>query len=110
MGRAWSNSLFEDNAEFGFGMRLAVDKFNEMALELLDQLLNCSCASGASAKELLTEIKNADQSDQTGIEAAARPGRSNSRQPSGTVQRTLPSVCSTVADYLVKKSVWMYRR
>jgi len=35
-GPAWSNSLFEDNAEFGYGMRLAVDKFTESALELLD--------------------------------------------------------------------------
>ena len=37
-GPAWSNSLFEDNAEFGFGMRLAVDKFTESALELLGEL------------------------------------------------------------------------
>ena len=44
-GPAWSNSLFEDNAEFGFGMRLTVDKFNTMALELLDELAGCSCGS-----------------------------------------------------------------
>ena len=35
-GPAWSNSLFEDNAEFGFGMRLTVDKFTESARELSD--------------------------------------------------------------------------
>ena len=34
-GPAWSNSLFEDNAEFGFGMRLTVDKFSEQAGEIL---------------------------------------------------------------------------
>ncbi len=37
-GPAWSNSLFEDNAEFGFGMRLAVDKFTESARELAAEL------------------------------------------------------------------------
>jgi pyruvate-ferredoxin/flavodoxin oxidoreductase len=87
-------------------MRLAVDKFNVMALELLDQLLDCSCASGASAKELMTEIKNADQSDQTGIEAQ----RNRIEQlkailgkcPGDTAKRML-----TVIDYLVKKSVWI---
>ena len=105
-GPSWSNSLFEDNAEFGYGMRLAVDKFNVMALELLDQLLNCSCASGASAKELMTEIKNADQSDQTGIEA--QRGRVEQLKailrncPGDTAKRML-----TVVDYLVKKSVWI---
>mgnify|MGYP000160942057 CR=1 FL=1 len=34
-GPAWANSLFEDNAEFGFGFRLAIDKFKEQAAELL---------------------------------------------------------------------------
>jgi pyruvate-ferredoxin/flavodoxin oxidoreductase len=38
-GPSWSNSLFEDNAEFGFGMRLTVDQFNKAALEYLDQLM-----------------------------------------------------------------------
>ena len=67
-GPAWSNSLFEDNAEFGFGMRLAIDKLNEAALELLEQLTRCSCASCAPVIPLMQEIKAADQSDQNGIE------------------------------------------
>ena len=46
-GPAWSNSLFEDNAEFGFGMRLAVDKFTESARELAAEL-----AAGKSCKNL----------------------------------------------------------
>ncbi len=37
-GPAWSNSLFEDNAEFGFGFRLTIDKHNEYATELLHRL------------------------------------------------------------------------
>ncbi|MFM6277629.1 MAG: pyruvate:ferredoxin (flavodoxin) oxidoreductase, partial [Dolichospermum sp.] len=39
-GPAWSNSLFEDNAEFGFGYRLSIDKQAEFAAELLSQLSN----------------------------------------------------------------------
>ena len=37
-GPAWSNSLFEDNAEFGFGFRLAIDKHNEYACNLLKKI------------------------------------------------------------------------
>ena len=45
-GPAWSNSLFEDNAEFGFGFRLTVDKFNTYALELLDMISRVRDVSG----------------------------------------------------------------
>ncbi len=38
-GPAWSNSLFEDNAEFGLGMRLSVDKSSAIARELLENML-----------------------------------------------------------------------
>ncbi len=105
-GPSWSNSLFEDNAEFGYGMRLAVDKFNEMALELLDELANCDNACCSGARELLTEIRNADQSDQSGIEA--QRGRVEQLKailegcPGKSAKRLL-----TIADYLVKKSVWI---
>ncbi len=105
-GPSWSNSLFEDNAEFGYGMRLAVDKFNQMALELLDELMNCSCSSCADARGLMSEIKNADQSDQTGIEA--QRGRIQQLKavlkdcPENAAKRLL-----AVADYLVAKSVWI---
>ena len=50
-GPAWSNSLFEDNAEFGLGMRLSIDKQNEYARELLQQLgaqLGDELVAGAS--------------------------------------------------------------
>ncbi len=105
-GPSWSNSLFEDNAEFGFGMRLAVDKFKQMALELLDELIGCSCVSGNSAKELMNEIKNAVQSDQAGIEAQrVRVEQLKEKLrgcPGETAKRML-----TVVDYLVNKSVWI---
>ena len=58
-GPAWSNSLFEDNAEFGLGMRLTVDKQNEYARELLASF------EKELGKELVDEILNADQSDES---------------------------------------------
>ena len=53
-GPAWCNSLFEDNAEFGMGIRLTVDKFNEYALELLDKAVT---AKGCVDKNLAAEIR-----------------------------------------------------
>ena len=64
-GPAWSNSLFEDNAEFGLGMRLTIDKQTEYAHFLLKQM---SAELGTLAEELL----NADQIQRTGHQAAAR--------------------------------------
>jgi len=60
-GPAWSNSLFEDNAEFGLGMRIALDKQNEYAKELLASLRE------PLGDELVDAILNADQSDEAGI-------------------------------------------
>jgi pyruvate-ferredoxin/flavodoxin oxidoreductase len=60
-GPAWCNSLFEDNAEFGLGLRLAVDKQKEMARELLTRL------SGQLDAELVAAILDADEADEAGI-------------------------------------------
>ena len=102
-GPTWSNSLFEDNAEFGMGMRLAVNKFNTFALEMLDKAVEGGCVD----KALAEEIKNADQSTQQGIEdQRARVNKvkatCNSKSKCETCDQLL-----TVADYLVKKSVWI---
>jgi pyruvate-ferredoxin/flavodoxin oxidoreductase len=105
-GPSWSNSLFEDNAEFGYGMRLAVDKFNQIALELLDELIKCDNPCCSNVKELMTEIRNAEQGDQVAIEA--QRGRVEHLKaaltacPENTAKRLL-----SVVDYLVKKSVWI---
>jgi pyruvate-ferredoxin/flavodoxin oxidoreductase len=61
-GPAWSNSLFEDNAEFGMGYRLAIDKQNEIAKQLIRQM-----AGVAIGEKLAEDILNADQSDEAGI-------------------------------------------
>jgi pyruvate-ferredoxin/flavodoxin oxidoreductase len=104
-GPAWSNSLFEDNAEFGFGMRLAIDKFNEAALELLEQLTRCSCASCAAVIPLMQEIKAADQSDQNGIEQQRERVATLKQALKGCTERAAIQLLP-LADYLVKKSVW----
>lgn len=94
-GPTWSNSLFEDNAEFAFGMRLSVDKLNEHARELLAELL----------PELANDIIAADQSTQEGIEAQrARVDAVRAALKGKNDDRSLRLL--SIADYLVKKSVW----
>ena len=70
-GPSWSNSLFEDAAEFGFGMRLTSDKLFEFANELIDAII--AAGKSAVSKDLLQQIRTADQSTQEGIESAERP-------------------------------------
>lgn len=103
-GPSWSNSLFEDNAEFGMGFRLTFDKFNEFALELIDK-----CLASDKCKdihELLSAIKNADQSSQQLIEdQRARVAELKDKIGNNDCE-TCSQLCS-LADYLVKKSVWV---
>ncbi|MCP4608746.1 MAG: pyruvate:ferredoxin (flavodoxin) oxidoreductase, partial [Planctomycetes bacterium] len=96
-GPAWSNSLFEDNAEFAFGMRLTADKLGTHALELLAKL----------APESVDEIKNADQSTQVGIEEQ-RARVAALKKKIGKKQSAEAKKFMTIADYLVKKSVWAF--
>lgn len=99
-GPAWSNSLFEDNAEFGLGMRLSIDKQTEYAKELLIKLEN------ELGKELVDSILNANQKDEAGIY--------EQRERVEELKKKLDAIDSIearklfqVADYLVKKSVWI---
>jgi len=101
-GPAWSNSLFEDNAEFGLGMRLTVNKLTEYANFLLDQF-----AAQGKATELVTALKNADQETPDGIEL--QRGRIAELKKvltsdGGDVAKSLLNV----ADYLAKKSLWIF--
>lgn len=102
-GPAWSNSLFEDNAEFGFGMRLAVDKFTESARELAAEL--AAGKSGKTFQPLVKEILAADQSDQTGIEKQRDRVVALKKALKGSKDKTALQLLP-LADYLVKKSVW----
>jgi len=104
-GPAWSNSLFEDNAEFGLGMRLTVDKLSQMANEMLVQVMGSDCTGAADINDILVAIKDADQSTQAGIEA--QRGRvAILKEKLASCNGPLAKRFLSVADYLVKKSVW----
>jgi pyruvate-ferredoxin/flavodoxin oxidoreductase len=99
-GPAWSNSLFEDNAEFGFGMRLAVDKQEEHAKEILATL------GTQVGDELVKAILAADQTTEAGIQA--QRGRVVVlREKLAKLETDKALWLSKIADYLVKKSVWI---
>ena len=102
-GPAWSNSLFEDTAEFGLGMRQTMDKFHTQAMELLDRLV--SDPSNSDLKGLSDSIKNADQSTQEGIEELRGHVEELKKRLSGNDSPDAKNLLS-LADYLVKKSVW----
>jgi pyruvate-ferredoxin/flavodoxin oxidoreductase len=99
-GPAWSNSLFEDNAEFGLGMRLALDKQQDYARLLSQQL------AGEIGEVLVGEILNANQSNDAGIQEQRNRiqlMRKKLLQLDSFAAREL----NVVADMLVKKSVWI---
>ncbi|MDZ7370831.1 MAG: pyruvate:ferredoxin (flavodoxin) oxidoreductase [candidate division KSB1 bacterium] len=100
-GPAWSNSLFEDNAEFGFGFRLTFDKFNEFAKELLVKL------APQIGETLVDELLKADQSTEEGI-YAQRERVQVLRQKLATINSPEARHLNSVADYLVRKSVWIF--
>ena len=107
LGPAWSNSLFEDNAEFGFGFRLAIDKTAEYAKELLVKNMACGCAACKGSGELKQAILDADQGSQAGIEGQ----RARVKQLKDILEKctheTAPQLLAD-ADYLVVKSVWIH--
>lgn len=99
-GPTWSNSLFEDNAEFGLGMRLAIDKQNEYAREVVARM------GTLIGEELAEAILNADQSTEPGIFAQRERVKLLKQKLAGA--RTVEARgLAGVADSLVKKSVWI---
>ena len=99
-GPAWSNSLFEDNAEFGFGMKLAIEKHNGFALELLEKL------SDQVGKELADDIINSEQKDEAEI-FEQRDRVTELKEKLEKIDNEDAKNLLAVADYLVKKSVWI---
>ncbi|MCE5253432.1 MAG: pyruvate:ferredoxin (flavodoxin) oxidoreductase [Actinomycetia bacterium] len=103
-GPTWNNSLFEDAAEFSYGLRLTVDKHTEFARELVASLRE---AIGEDLADALLASKQEDEAEiaaQRGrvaelkakVEAVMAAGGADCR----------PAQLLAVADYLVKKSVW----
>jgi len=102
-GPVWSNSLFEDAAEFAFGMRQTVNKFNGQALELMARLAGDGRLAGSEG--LIDAITKADQSTQAGVEeqrGRVEELRKIIAKDSSPEAKSL----SFLADFLVKKTVW----
>ena len=99
-GPAWSNSLFEDNAEFGLGFRLAIDKHTQNARELLESLKE------SVGVELSETILSAKQENEPEIFEQRARVEELKKQLSGMEGEEVKRLI-TLSDYLVKKSVWM---
>ncbi|MEZ5319008.1 MAG: pyruvate:ferredoxin (flavodoxin) oxidoreductase [Vicinamibacterales bacterium] len=102
-GPAWSNSLFEDNAEFGLGIRLAVDQHRDQAQALVRRL----AARGAIGGELADAILDADQAGEAGVIAQRARVEALRRAIGGGAEDEERQRLWTLADYLVRKSVWI---
>lgn len=103
-GPIWSNSLFEDSAEFAMGMRLTVDKFKERVLWLLDKVAEKGCVD----KKLAEEIRTATLADDP-AQAAIEVQRARIDKLKDQCKKSKCRECESlleIADYLVHKSVW----
>ncbi len=109
-GPAWSNSLFEDNAQFGMGMRVSADKLQGFAFELVEKLL-ASDKTPAETKACLEKIKAVDQHDEKG--QGVEQMRALVAELKGYLKAGKDAGCDlcaqllSVADNLVRKSVWI---
>jgi pyruvate-ferredoxin/flavodoxin oxidoreductase len=99
-GPAWSNSLFEDNAEFGLGMRIAVDHQNAYARQLVDRMRDLIGAEAADALLNEAQANETDFAAKRELVVALKAKLADRNEPEA---RDLLSV----ADALVKKSVWI---
>ena len=99
-GPTWCNSLFEDNAEFGLGFRVSIDKQKEFAAELLEKL------APSVGQDLVEGILKANQADEAGIyeqrERVAALKQKLQKLDSPQAKLLVP-----LADQLVRKSVWI---
>ncbi|MFP4343777.1 MAG: pyruvate:ferredoxin (flavodoxin) oxidoreductase [Anaerolineales bacterium] len=99
-GPAWSNSLFEDNAEFGFGFRLTLDKQEDYARELVDGL------RGEIGAQLADELLEAKQEDEAGYAAQRKRVAELHKRLQGVDSPEARNL-ESVADVLVRRNVWI---
>ncbi|MCK9605678.1 MAG: pyruvate:ferredoxin (flavodoxin) oxidoreductase [Methylomonas sp.] len=99
-GPAWNNSLFEDNAEFGLGMRVSIDKQMTFAQELLSSLRI------PLGDETVDALLHADQSDEAGL-YEQRQRVADLKQRLQALSEPAAKSLLELADYLCKKSVWI---
>ncbi|HVB28827.1 MAG TPA: pyruvate:ferredoxin (flavodoxin) oxidoreductase [Terriglobia bacterium] len=100
LGPSWSNSLFEDNAEFGLGMRLAADKQADYARLLVGRL------AGQLGEELAAQILSADQVTEDDIRKQRERVHALKEKLRGLETLEARDLMN-VADFLVKKDVWI---
>lgn len=98
-GPAWANSLFEDNAEFGLGMRISIDHEKVTAKTLLESMK-------AELGEVVEKILSNPQSNDMEIDAQ-RDNVAALRAKLATINSEEAKHLSEIADYLIKKSVWI---
>jgi len=102
-GPVWNNSLFEDNAEMAYGMRLCVDKQAQYATELAGRIADGGY--DADLKELCREMIGAKQDSQADIELQ-RARVAKLKDMLGKAKGPEAAELATVADLFVKRSVW----
>ncbi len=100
-GPAWANSLFEDNAEFGLGLRLSIDQHEARARALLQQL------APQLPPELVAGLLTADQKSEAGIRAQRLRVAELRRRLEALAGEPAAAPMQALADYLVQKSVWI---
>jgi len=99
-GPAWSNSLFEDNAEFGLGMRISVDKHTEMVGELLQRM------KGKIDPQLVEDILTARQKTESDLAMQrARVERLNTLLEH--INHPDAAHLRSIAEYFIRRSVWL---
>jgi pyruvate-ferredoxin/flavodoxin oxidoreductase len=99
-GPAWSNSLFEDNAEFGLGFRLTIDKHTEVARDLVKKL------ASKVGDELVTKLLESDALSEAGIFDQRERVKALRERFNGDKSEDALNLLS-LADYLVPKCVWI---
>ena len=99
-GPAWSNSLFEDNAEFGLGMRLAADQLMSYAKQLVGEM---ATEIGGDLAEALV---GADQREEAGI-VAQRARVARLLDKLAAAEHPQKDALVSVAEWLIRRSVWI---
>ncbi|MEX6688343.1 pyruvate:ferredoxin (flavodoxin) oxidoreductase [Danxiaibacter flavus] len=99
-GPAWANSLFEDNAEFGLGIKLAADQKRDFAKNLLTQL------AAEVGEELANAILNNHENEETQL-IQQRQDVNKLKDRLRTLTNPLASQLLHIADFLQRKSLWI---
>nr|VFJ95961.1 MAG: pyruvate-ferredoxin/flavodoxin oxidoreductase [Candidatus Kentron sp. H]VFJ96408.1 MAG: pyruvate-ferredoxin/flavodoxin oxidoreductase [Candidatus Kentron sp. H]VFK02904.1 MAG: pyruvate-ferredoxin/flavodoxin oxidoreductase [Candidatus Kentron sp. H] len=99
-GPVWSNSLFEDNAEFGFGFRLTADKHHDLATALLRKLRH------QLGEELVDELLLAPQEEESEIHTQ-RDRVTKLKERLASLDSHEARHLESVADHLVRRSIWI---